>query len=513
MTDHTPQQPTPAAPNSSILSEAERHKIDQLTAKADGRYLADAQNQALLERALRWFRALVMRRDGNRWRISKTKVLAFVTLGAAAIAFWNYYPRPKLENAFQAPAISIGSSMTTPTPSSSDVVKPAPSSSVEPAVIAAPPRLPVPRAKVAQDLIPQTNSSNTASTPSYDPYESNVTPPIKSSAQIALTSPTLPSSFSTPSLPSLEPDLPRLPPIAPKPSFHKRSSSVAPAPKPLVEQRVTPLTTPKPLVDQVQSSSIDAAPISQPEIRDTTEPLAVNQDPNPQPRETESLGEAGALVDVQNNNKQTPSDAVNPLVNSSAASSETEFNGVLFDTAQTKKQTDPSSSSLYIPGTRLGAKLVLGLVVVQGQESPVVALLEDGAFAFGKASLTSAGRVQISLLEVSKNNTSQPVNGTALSADGFPGVTAQVREDGPDVVSKLFNAGLQGASNYLQGVLQGATTTILNGATTVNSPQPNLGLNLLQSLAQAFLNPQGQQAIKYAQLEPNTPFQVLFLPK
>jgi hypothetical protein len=104
MTDHTPQQPTAAAPNSSLLSESERHKIDQLTAKADGRYQADAQNQALLERALRWFRALVMRRDGNRWRVSKTKVLAFVTLGAAAIAFWNYYPRPKLENAFQAPS-------------------------------------------------------------------------------------------------------------------------------------------------------------------------------------------------------------------------------------------------------------------------------------------------------------------------------------------------------------------------------------------------------------------------
>jgi hypothetical protein len=512
MTDQTPQQPTAAAPNSSILSEAERHKIDQLTAKADGRYQADAQNQALLERALRWFRALVMRRDGRRWRVSKTKVLAFVTLGAAAIAFWNYYPRPKLENAFQAPAISIGSSVTTPT--SSDVVKPTPSSSVEPAVIAAPPRLPAPRAKVAQDLIPQTTSSNAPSTPSYDPYESNVTPSVKSLPQIAVNSPTLPSSFNIPSLANLEPDLPRLPSVTANSSPRKRSSLIALAPKPFIEQRVTPLTTPKPLVDQIQKTSSDMAPISQPETLDSSEPLAVNQDPKPQPRETETLGEAGILVGIKNDDKQQPSsDAINPLVNSGAATSEAEFNGVLFDTTQTKKQTDPSSSSVYPPGTRLGAKLVLGVVVVQGQESPVVAMLEDGAFAFGKASLTSAGRVQISLLEVNKDNHSQSVNGTALSADGFPGMTAQVREDGPDVVSKLFNAGLQGASNYLQGVLQGATTTVLNGATTVNSPQPNLGLNLLQSLAQVLLNPQGQQAIKYAQLEPNTPFQVLFMPK
>ncbi len=392
-------------------------------------------------------------------------------------------------------------------------MKPAPSSGVEPAVIAAPPRLPAPRAKAAEDLIPQTTLSNAASTPSYDPYEANVTPPVKSSPQIAVTSPTLPSSFNAPSLPNLEPDLPRLPPVTINPSLRKRSSSVAPAPKPLVEQRPSRSPYPSHWLTKFRNNSSDTAPISQPETRDTTEPLAVNQDPNPQPRETETLGEAGALVDIKNDSKQTSSDAVNPLMNSSTQTSESESNGVLFDTTQTKKQADSSSSSPYPPGTRLGAKLVLGLVVVQGQESPVVALLEDGAFAFGKASLTSAGRVQISLLEVSKDNNSQSVNGTALSADGFPGVSAQVREDGPDVVSKLFNAGLQGASNYLQGVLQGATTTVLNGATTVNSPQPNLGLNLLQSLAQAFLNPQGQQAIKYAQLEPNTPFQVLFLPK
>jgi hypothetical protein len=336
---------------------------------------------------------------------------------------------------------------------------------------------------------------------------------VKSLPQISVTAPTLPSSFSTPSLPNLESDLPRLPPVTTNSSTPKRSSQIAPAPKPLIEKRPMPLTTPQPLVDQIQKTSSDAASISQPETRDTTEPIAVNQESNPQPRETETLGEAGALVDVKNDSKQTSSDAVNPLVNSSATTSETEFNGVLFDTTQTKKQAETSSSSPYPPGTRLGAKLVLGLVVAQGQESPVVALLEDGAFAFGKASLTSAGRVQISLLEISKDNNSQAVNGTALSADGFPGMTAQVREDVPDVVSKLFNAGLQGASNYLQGVLQGATTTVLNGATSVNSPQPNLGLNLLQSLAQAFLNPQGQQAIKYAQLEPKTPFQVLFMPK
>ena len=141
-----------------------------------------------------------------------------------------------------------------------------------------------------------------------------------------------------------------------------------------------------------------------------------------------------------------------------------------------------------------------------------MAQLEDGTIAFGKASLNSSGRVQISLLEVVKDGVSSTVNASVLGSDGFPGVTVELREDSPDVVGKLWQAGLQGVSSYAQSVIEGATTTIANGATSVTGPLPNLGLSLIQSLAQAFLTPQDQTTVKYARLEPQTAFEVLFMP-
>ena len=141
----------------------------------------------------------------------------------------------------------------------------------------------------------------------------------------------------------------------------------------------------------------------------------------------------------------------------------------------------------------------------------MIAQLEDGAMVIGKASLVSS-RVQIVVTAVVKENVSSVANGSAIDADGFTGIAAELREDSPDVVGKLWQAGLQGVSSYAQSVVQGATTTVLNGATSVTSPQPNIGLSLLQSLAQTFLAPQGQPSVKYARLEPDTAFQILFLP-
>ena len=72
MTDRT-QMPTPADATTSVLSDAERRTVERLTARNDPRYGADAQSQALLERARRLSRALFMRPDHGRWRVSKTK--------------------------------------------------------------------------------------------------------------------------------------------------------------------------------------------------------------------------------------------------------------------------------------------------------------------------------------------------------------------------------------------------------------------------------------------------------
>ena len=106
MTDQTPQPPAAAKP-SSLLSENEQRKIEALTARNDPRFKADAQNQALLERAKRLFRTLFMRSDHGRWRVSKTKGIAIVTLGLAVLAFWNYYPKPQFAGAFDAPSVNL----------------------------------------------------------------------------------------------------------------------------------------------------------------------------------------------------------------------------------------------------------------------------------------------------------------------------------------------------------------------------------------------------------------------
>ena len=133
--------------------------------------------------------------------------------------------------------------------------------------------------------------------------------------------------------------------------------------------------------------------------------------------------------------------------------------------------------------------------------------------AFGKASLTNSGRVQISILEVSKQNTSSSVNGSALSPDGFPGLVGEIREEGADVVSKLWNAGLSGVSSFVQGLARSSTTTVAQGVTTISQQGADLGWSILGSLAQAFLTPPAQQqTVKFVELKPDAPFQVLFLP-
>lgn len=218
-----------------------------------------------------------------------------------------------------------------------------------------------------------------------------------------------------------------------------------------------------------------------------------------------------------------PTNASGPNEVSTNSTAPNQSNGVLFDASPApaktsgnsgvpSSQTVPQAASLFQPGARVGAKLAVGVIAVQGQESPVIAQLEGGAIAFGKASLNASGRVQISLLEVVKDGVSSAVNGSVIGADGFPGVSVELHEDSPDVVGQLWQAGLQGVSSYAQSVIQGASTTFAGGATTVSGPQPNLGLSLLQGLAQTFLTPTNQTTVKYARLEPQTPFEILFMP-
>lgn len=502
MTDQTPQAEPATARTSSFLSESERRKIEQLTEHNKGRFGADAQNQAVLERAKRLFRLLFMRLDHGRWRISKTKGLALAIAGVATLAFWNYYPRPHLETALDGPGLPIGLSATRPPTAQPMPTRPGQPLGPHPDVaVTAPPRLPAPRLEPASVTTPS-QASTVSSAPSYDPYQSEPTRPPSSTAPINVKSP--PSFVGWGATPN--PDGARLPWLGETRQATPASPRVAPAPTALVQRPFVSSQVPKPLVDReaTPKEPVDgnAPPETNPEAR---------ADANASP-----LGEVGVLVDA-------PTNASGPNEVSTNSTAPNQSNGVLFDASPApaktsgnsgvpSSQTVPQAASLFQPGARVGAKLAVGVIAVQGQESPVIAQLEGGAIAFGKASLNASGRVQISLLEVVKDGVSSAVNGSVIGADGFPGVSVELHEDSPDVVGQLWQAGLQGVSSYAQSVIQGASTTFAGGATTVSGPQPNLGLSLLQGLAQTFLTPTNQTTVKYARLEPQTPFEILFMP-
>jgi hypothetical protein len=527
MTDQTPQDQSAAASTSSFLSDAERRKLEHLTAKGDPRFRADAQNQALLERVKHWFRILFMRQDHGRWRISKTKGIAYVTLTAMALAFWNYYPRPHFETAFNAPSLPIGSSVIAP-PTAPPVGSAAPTRATQslehpPEVsVTTPPKMPVPR--LAAVAITPTTTSETvpSSTASYNPYQAEPIHQIASPSRVTVQPPPNFAGLGN----GLETDGTRLPPLGAVSEMRNSKPRVAPAPTALVKGKSAWDLTPKPLIERGANSVMtpleteptsNGSRASEPPTIDQADAQTANA---PAPlvnaqEEQNKLSQAGVLVDAGASDKE--SNAIPSDTTSSQAI------GILFDATRASEtsssnsgipssQTVAIASNLFAPGARVGAKLVVGVIAVQGQESPVVAQLEGGAVAFGKASLNPSGRVQITLLEVIQEGVSSPANASALGPDGFPGLSVGLLEDGPDVVGKLWQAGLQGVSSYAQNVLEGATTTIANGATSITEPQANLGLSLLQSLAQAFLTPPNQATVKYARLEPQMAFEILFMP-
>ena len=530
MTDQTPQDQPAAATTSNFLSETERRKLEHLTAKGDPRFRADAQNQALLERVKHWFRVLFMRQDHGRWRISKTKGIAYVTVAAAALAFWNYYPRPHFETAFDTPSLPIGSSAIAPptTPPTAPPVAPSmPTRATQPLEqrpevgVTVPPKLPAPRLEAGPKIPTIKDEPAPSSTASYNPYQNEPINPISIPSQITVQPPPNLAGLGN----GLHPNGTRLPSLGAMPETRNLKPRVASSPTALVKGKSVWNLTPKPLIErgvvgtvtplETEPTSKDSRGIESPATVGPDAQANVSAPPVDAREEQNSLGQTGVLIDVDVDSKGSNASA-GGATSSQAA-------GVLFDAARASgtspippgvasRQSTPQTSNIFQPGARVSARLVVGVIAVQGQESPVMAQLEGGAIAFGKASLNSSGRVQISLLEVVKDGVSSTVNASVLGSDGFPGVTVELREDSPDVVGKLWQAGLQGVSSYAQNVIEGATTTIANGATSVTGSQPNLGLSLLQSLAQAFLAPQDQQVVKYARLEPQTPFEILFMP-
>jgi hypothetical protein len=592
-TSEISSEASPVMPGANFLSDGDRERIARLTSSNDARFKSDVQNQAVLERAKRWFRTLFMRADHGRWRVSKSKALAYLTAGAAMVAFWNYWPRPHLENAFDTPAITLGSGAPG-SASSSQSTSSTTGNTTGPQTdlgITAPPKLP------SMGLETRPTEAILAAPPKVEPpaMDSSFSAPAETYSQ-PVTVPNT-TSFQPQMLePSYSPTLNAgVPGVSSNPtaSSSQNQSRVAPAPMALIKGEPIRVRAPVPLIQRPVARSFGAEPSSlvNSASRSQAEPTAlvsatgqsraepsslvnVNGPSKPEPLQVNRLerqaqdsqrgspvplevsvnrsgnnpvanepaplmtareqgasaqplfGQAGVLVDVQNRREipsgQPSAPTTVEVRTESRANSSTPI-GILFDRSNSPTTQIPSASSAssqskptaspYLPGARVAAKLVTGLIVLTGREAPVVIAFEDGGIAFGKASLNEANRVQITVLEVVKNGISSGVNGSGLALDGFPGLLGQVREDGADVVSKLWNATLSGVSSYVQGLANANTTTYGQGVTTISQPGADLGWSVLGNLAQAFLTPPAQQqTVKYVELKPDTPFQVLFLP-
>ncbi len=503
----------------SHLSAEDQARLEALTAPKGERYSADAQNQRGLERLRAWTRALFKREDHRRWRDSKTKILGFLVVCAASFALWFFFPRPQLSGGVDGPVLSIGSSSPAPTDQArADTVnsantRPAQNPSALEAI--APPKLPAPSLERSPSAVQSAPTTVNPSALPEDPFQpgTRLPDPIPTTTRaVSIPAPSLPSVGLIDAPPSRDAfaALPASPP--------RTAQMVAPPPVPLAQR--TPFTqrTPKPLMDRTDSkrANVEAQALS-----DTTGWTSGTLEVATTPASAaEPTGVAAPRAERNES-------AALPLLSAQDSASDTTplgQAGVLFDqsattqTAASTSDTAPSSAqaspSPYPPGSRLEGKLAVGVIVLPGRESPVVVALADGAIAFGKAALTETMRVQIALLEVARDGRSTTVNGSALGADGFTGVTGEVREDGPDAVGKLWNAALSGVSSYVQGLANAGTTTLGNGVTTITNGAPDLGWSLVGALAQAFLPQQSQQSqtIRYVVLQPGASFQVLFMP-
>jgi hypothetical protein len=541
-----------------FLSDADRTKLERLTAQSDARYEADAQNQAVMERFKRLMRFMFMRFDHGRWRPDKVKLLGYTIAGVAVLAFWNYWPRPNFAEAANSAGISlpIGSSVNTTTPASSDVTSTPQEAVLEPTIT---PPVSVPAAQLEPPPVDPTIQPSSAPTSSaYDPYERSSAPTSSSvdpSSAGVLSSNTAAAYGSTvgsrgiPGVnnefdPSLESGFPRVATTGNVPRGTQRPAPRRlPEPQALVKTTPRSYPTPQALVNRERSSA--------------GEPVAMNPSSgNGEAREPLTIQGAAGTPRANTPEPVTPSDpqggnrAVVPqvgvLVNgSSSAASGNPANGagftegrtnassvssvpapgVLFD--NTRSSNSPAGTvasaeqaappSPFPPGTKLAAKLVTGLVAIGGRAMPFAATLEDGSLVFGQAQLTESLRVQLTVLEVYKDKTSYSASGTGLDAAGFAGLTGTVRREGPDTVAQIFDATLRGLNGYIQGQASGtSSTTVAGGLATVQQQGPSLGWSVLGSLAQTFLPSGGApaaQVITFVELKADTPFFVLFMPR
>lgn len=155
-------------------------------------------------------------------------------------------------------------------------------------------------------------------------------------------------------------------------------------------------------------------------------------------------------------------------------------------------------------GQPLAAKLVLGVVAVDGSQRtvPIFAKTDDGATWRGTASLDGRKRLQIQFNAVLRNGAEQAITADAYSSDGQPGLAASVRITTPTLAADLLSGVFSGVKAFADATInqrnvsvQGGTGNTGNVVTSTAANTPNFWLVTAGNALGQFQLPQNKATI------------------
>lgn len=179
------------------------------------------------------------------------------------------------------------------------------------------------------------------------------------------------------------------------------------------------------------------------------------------------------------------------------------------------------------PGARIPARLVTGIVLVEGTPSAVVAETTGDWCGvkdcpdvtwIGQATLVAGNRVEASFVQAVIGDEVRNVSGIALTPENTPGLTASVRDEAPTAVQDLLRGAAGGASDYLTALTERRRITVgggglIGGGNVIidDTEVPGLETFLAGRSAALFSLPATQSAVlRIAEVPVGTPLLVLY---
>jgi hypothetical protein len=179
------------------------------------------------------------------------------------------------------------------------------------------------------------------------------------------------------------------------------------------------------------------------------------------------------------------------------------------------RSTLAAGSGSFLPGATLPATLVVGVLLADGlTTAPVLARTEDGAVFIGLATMNPARRVSMTFSEVSAAGSNQRLQAQAVGLDGSLGIPTVFEDMAPDLFGDVLRGTAQGVSDYVAGLREATTTTIVPGiGVTQTSTPPALGTSIVGALSNMFTPPQQntRALIRVARVPQNTEITIVIL--